>query len=151
LAQSWLRLKFFNQGWVFCHAHGSCFLAGLAAATWLLSLATALQPFPSQAQISPRCRRNGRLDYCAVPPQADAQNAKRLAEVLVFANGDTYRLTVDEASCRNISASQRICEASLQSGYTAPVRATYIGSAYEGGYRHEYTTRGLSLVVFHLD
>jgi hypothetical protein len=126
-------------------------LAGQAAAAWLLGLAVALQPCFAQAQISPRCRRNGRLDFCAVTPQPDAQNANRRAEVLVFANGDTYRLSVDEASCRALSDFRRICAARLQIGFGEPIPATYEGTAYEGGYRHEYTTRGLSLVYVFLD
>jgi hypothetical protein len=106
---------------------------------------------PSQAQLSPRCERNGKLDYCAVTPLPNKPDPDSVREVVVFADGDTYRLSRSDSACKVITPFQRGCEAIIQPASGGPFQARYVGTYYEGGYRHEYGGKNLKIVYYYMD
>ncbi|MFM7314044.1 MAG: hypothetical protein ACKO0M_12910 [Cyanobium sp.] len=133
--------------------------AGSAGSWWAgaLGLALALVAFPppAGAQYSPNCERNGRRAFCAYTPAAGEPGplqGRLDAGRLVFADHAVYGLARDEASCRDRGV-QRICRAWIEAppGSDRPLPATYLGTAYEGGYRHEYLAPGLRLRYTFLD
>jgi hypothetical protein len=70
---------------------------------------------------------------------------------LVFADHRVYGLQRDESSCRQ-RGPVRTCKAWILSpGSDRPIPATYRGTAYEGGYRHEYISAKLRLSYSFLD
>jgi hypothetical protein len=115
-----------------------------------VTVATGLV-LPSQAQLSPRCERNGKLDYCAVTQSPAKGDPNAVREVVVFANGDTYRIFRSDSACKAITPFQRACDAIIQPPSGAPMHAQYIGTYYEGGYRHEYRGKNLKIVYFYMD
>lgn len=123
-------------------------LAGWVTACAILSPGLIL---PSQAQLSPRCERNGKLDYCAVTPSTNNGDPSAVREVVVFANGDTYRLSRSDSACKMMTPFVRACEAIIQPPSGGPISARYVGTYYEGGYRHEYGAKNLKIVYFFLD
>lgn len=100
--------------------------------------------------MSPNCERNGRRDHCALTPMPEAGNPRQTVDTLVFADHSVYQLRRDERSCRSLSSSVTTCTATIVSRGRA-IPATYRGTAYEGGYRHEYIGRGLQLSYSFLD
>jgi hypothetical protein len=103
------------------------------------------------AQYSPNCERNGRRDFCAYTPGPDPAGAALDAGRLVFADHRVYGLQRDESSCRQ-RGPVRTCKAWILSpGSDRPIPATYRGTAYEGGYRHEYISAKLRLSYSFLD
>ena len=131
--------------------------SGSRGTTWCFTALTlcaglAATPSPLQAQYSPHCERNGRPDFCAYTPAPDSGQAQRDAGRLVFADHTVYGLQRDEASCRN-RGPVRLCKAWILSppGSEHPIPATYRGTAYDGGYRHEYQSARLRLTYTFLD
>ena len=112
----------------------------------------ALLPLPLQAQYSPNCERNGRREFCAFTPAPESPREGLDAGRLVFADHTVYSLQRDEASCRDRGA-VRLCRAWIltPSGRDQPIPATYRGTAYEGGYRHEYWGARVHLTYTFLD
>jgi hypothetical protein len=110
-------------------------------------------PLASGAQISPNCQRNGRHAYCAVTPQQDPSPAGTVIEVITFADHTMVEARRDEGSCKPIAERVISCKASLtlRPGSGRPIRATYRGTAYDGGYTNAYTARGLQLSYSVLD
>jgi len=125
-------------------------LAALLVGPVPLSEATRLV-LPSQAQLSPRCERNGKLDYCAITQLLSNGDRNVMREVVVFANGDSFRLSRSDSACKTITPFQRACDAIIQPPSGAPMHAEYIGTYYEGGYRHEYRSKNLQIVYFYMD
>ena len=118
-------------------------LGGALAMAWGL---------PVRAQYSPNCERNGRRDYCAYTPPGPTARPSRDAGRLVFADHTVYALQRDEASCRTIGAVRRCRAWILQPpGSDRPIPATYVGTAFEGGYRHAYQSPRLNLAYSYLD
>ena len=115
-----------------------------------LGLAATLFSAPLLAQYSPNCERNGRRDYCAYTPAAAGNGLD--AGQLVFADHSVYGLRRDERSCRDRGL-VRMCKAWILAPQVSasPQAATYRGTAYEGGYRHEYLSPKLSLSFSFLD
>ena len=131
--------------------------SGPRARAWsftALSLCAGLAatPAPLHAQYSPNCERNGRREFCAYTPGPDSGQGERDAGRLVFADHTVYGLQRDEASCRD-RGPVRLCKAWILSppGSDHPIPATYRGTAYEGGYRHEYLSTRLRLTYSFLD
>ena len=123
----------------------------LLAASALSVLALAAATPAVMAQYSPNCERNGRRDFCAYTPGPDPAGGGLDAGRLVFADQRVYGLQRDERSCRE-RGQVRTCRAWILSpGSDRPIPATYRGTAYEGGYRHEYISTKLRLSYSFLD
>lgn len=105
----------------------------------------------SQAQVSPHCERNDRRDYCAVTVNSDRDSGYPSAWI-VWADHSKVEVIRDERSCHD-SGPVRTYQASMRvvPGEDQPVRAQYRGTAYEGGYRHEYSRPGLKIAFSYLD
>jgi hypothetical protein len=117
----------------------------------LLALLAPLSP-RAEAQFSPNCERNGRRESCAYTPLPGGPPEMERG-VLVFADHTMIEVQRNAASCRQkgpvITCDARIL---MPPGHEEMVRpAFYRGTAYEGGYRHEYGSRGLRLVFSYLD
>ena len=118
----------------------------LAALLWL-----ATTP-GSKAQYSPNCERNGRRDFCAYTQLAGATTEQQEFGMLVFADHTVYEVLRNETSCKSRGA-VRTCNAKIISppGQSRSIPAWYRGTAYEGGYRHEYLGKGIHLTYTYLD
>lgn len=109
-------------------------------------------PASAPAQMSPNCQRNGRRDFCALTPMPDPSQPGRTVDVIVFADHSVYRLQRQESSCRSTSPTVTTCDATITlPGGGRTLRATYRGTAYEGGYRHDYWGQGLHITYAFLD
>jgi len=115
-------------------------LAGLAA-----------PPAPALAQYSPNCLKDGRKAYCALTIEAGSAKGSG-AITVVFADHSAYRLVRDEASCRQ-QGPVNTCRATISpgNGQQPAQAASYVGTWYEGGYRHEYRNRSVAITYFFLD
>jgi len=102
---------------------------------------------PAEAQISPNCQRNGRHAFCAVTPRPDAGQGHTAVEVITFADHMIVEARREQGSCKPVNARVISCRATLSvsPGSGQPIKATYRGTAYEGGYANAYAARGLSL------
>ncbi|QVL54104.1 MAG: hypothetical protein KFB97_07325 [Cyanobium sp. M30B3] len=123
--------------------------AGLLAAVPALMVAAA---GPAGAQYSPNCERNGRRDYCAYTQVAGATNERQEFAQIVFADHTVYEVLRNDTSCRQ-QGSVRTCDAKIITppGNPHPIPAWYRGTAYEGGYRHEYVGKGIHITYVFLD
>lgn len=74
-----------------------------------------------------------------------------MREVVVYVNGDSYRLSRSDSACKTITPFLRACDAIIQSASEAPMHAAYIGTYYEGGYRHEYRGKNIAIVYSYMD
>lgn len=117
-----------------------------------LTLALSLAPEIACAQFSPNCERNGRRDYCAVTLDGEGPNGQAVARV-TFADHTVYRLVRNEASCKAQSQQVRTCHAKIITppDHSVAIAAFYRGTAYEGGYRHDYIGRGIQITFTFLD
>jgi hypothetical protein len=124
--------------------------AGLLAAAPALLIAAA--PGPAGAQYSPNCERNGRRDYCAYTQVAGATNERQEFAQIVFADHTVYEVLRNETSCKQ-TGNVRTCDARIITppGNPTPIAAWYRGTAYEGGYRHEYVGQGIHITYVFLD
>jgi len=128
-------------------------MAVMGAIVQLLIVQLAAAPTATLAQLSPNCERNGRRDHCALTPMPDAANPQQTVDTIVFADHSVYQLRRDASSCRSLSPSVTSCAASIRrlGAGDRSLAATYRGTAYEGGYRHEYQGRGIRIVYVFLD
>jgi hypothetical protein len=129
--------------WLVVKTLAALFVGSVSVATGLL--------LPSKAQLKPRCERNGTFDYCEVTQPLSKGHPNALREVVVFANGDSYRISRSDTACMTITLFQRACHAIIQPPSRAPMYADYIGTYYEGGYRHECRGKSLRIVYFYMD
>jgi hypothetical protein len=124
--------------------------AGLLAAAPALLIAAAAGP--AGAQYSPNCERNGRRDYCAYTQVAGASNERQEFAQIVFADHTVYEVLRNETSCKQ-NGNVRTCDARIITppGNPRAIPAWYRGTAYEGGYRHEYVGQGIHITYVFLD
>jgi hypothetical protein len=123
----------------------------LAAALLLQGLGVA-SAGRALAQYSPNCERNGRPDFCAYTPVAGASTERQDFGLLVFADHTVYEVMRNETSCTS-RGPVRTCDAKIirPPGHPRAIPAWYRGTAYEGGYRHEYVGKGIHLTYTYLD
>jgi hypothetical protein len=121
----------------------------LAGATALLIGAT---PGPVGAQYSPNCERNGRRYYCAYTQIVGATNERQEFAQIVFADHTVYEVLRNDTSCKH-QGNVRTCDAKIISppGNPRAIPAWYRGTAYEGGYKHEYVGEGIHITYVFLD
>lgn len=117
----------------------------------LLASVSGASPAPAWAQYSPNCLKDGRKAFCALTMAADAK-AETSVITVVFADHSAYRLTRDLPSCRSSGAITR-CRATISAanGQQPAQGASYVGTWYEGGYRHEYRSGQVGITFFFLD
>jgi hypothetical protein len=124
---------------------------GVALRLGLLLISLACTPVWSQ--YSPNCLLNGSRRFCALTPGRQAPPGWTV-ETVVFADHQAFRLERQESSCQE-QGLVRTCPARIvaANGLGTPIPAVYVGTAYEGGYRHHYSGRSgrLSLTFFFLD
>ena len=130
--------------------------SSLARCAGLLAVAPALligaTPGPAGAQYSPNCERNGRRDYCAYTQVAGATTEHQEFAQIVFADHTVYEVLRNETSCKQ-QGNVRTCDAKIITppGNPRTIPAWYRGSAYEGGYKHEYVGQGIHITYVFLD
>lgn len=114
--------------------------------------ALAAGPGPAAAQYSPNCLKNGRKAFCALTVQNETAAAETSVITVVFADHSAYRLGRDTASCRT-DGPVTTCRATISpaNGQQPAQAASYVGTWYEGGYRHAYANRSVSITFFFLD
>ncbi|MEB3317822.1 MAG: hypothetical protein VKO39_06745 [Cyanobacteriota bacterium] len=131
----------------------------MSESLWLgtaLNLGLLLAPLvcaPAWSQYSPNCLLNGSRRFCALTPGGEPRPGWT-AETVVFADHQAFRLERQESACQ-AQGMERSCPATIvpANGLGAPRPARYVGTAYEGGYRHHYSDHSgrLSLTFFFLD
>ena len=128
----------------------------LACAGLLLTLGLLSGQPPAgqhaRAQYSPNCLYNGRPDPCALTPgPADAASGDDVVTV-VYADHRVFRLQRNGSACRH-QDTRTTCPATviLNNGFGRSLAGNYVGTAYEGGYRHEYSAAGHRITYFFLD
>ena len=119
----------------------------------IVSAVAWIQAGAIQAQQSPNCLRNRKPDICAVTPMTAASNQRQTTERITFADHSVYEVVRDERSCKRESERIILCRATIRTppGNPKPQRARYRGSAYEGGYRHDFSSPTISITYFILD
>ena len=124
---------------------------------------------PARAQLSPNCLRNGKPLACAITPAPETEprpvpnpanptktpaGAGTMATSLtvMFADHLAYRLIKEEGACHHRGRVSE-CPATIipRNGFGTPIRGRYIGTAFEGGYRHEYRSAEVSITYFFVD
>lgn len=140
-------------------SHGRLACAGAAVGLAMgvvlsLALLPATPPAGSsaRAQYSPNCRYNGRPAACALTPgPEDAASGDEVVTV-VYADHRAFRLQRRARACRQ-QGMRTTCPATviLDNGYGRSLSGRYEGTAYEGGYRHEYSVEGHRITYFFLD
>jgi hypothetical protein len=130
-------------------------IARVPAPAWAPLLAPLLGlalTSPGLAQYSPNCERNGRRDFCAYTQLVGATNAQQEFGMLVFADHTVFEVLRNDSACTN-RGPVRTCNAKIITppGNPKPIPAWYRGTAYEGGYRHEYIGQGIHLTFTYLD
>jgi hypothetical protein len=135
---------------------GRAFRAWAAAGGGLL-IALAFPPIPGWGQISPNCQLNGKPLACAITPGPDGPPAANglpstSSLTVMYADGQAFRLLKQEARCRQRGL-RNTCPATItpRNGFGSAVAATYLGLAYEGGYRNDYEGGGIRIVYFFAD
>lgn len=70
-----------------------------------------------------------------------------MVEAITFADHTVVEARREQGSCKPVSERVITCRATLivSPGSGQAIRATYRGTAYEGGYSNAYTAKGLSL------
>ncbi|MFM8604167.1 MAG: hypothetical protein ACKOBY_01280 [Cyanobium sp.] len=143
--------------------------APAAAIAAVVSLATALLPSPVLAQLSPNCLRNGKPLACAITPGPEQEKPPLPAAgpgspqgrpapppptilTVMYADHRAYRLVKQEAACRQQGMVSE-CPATIipANGFGTPLKGRYRGTAYEGGYRHEYGAPLIAITYFFVD
>ncbi|MEB3333487.1 MAG: hypothetical protein VKP70_00730 [Cyanobacteriota bacterium] len=126
---------------------------GLALLVGLLFAASSAG-VPARSQYSPHCLLNGRRRFCALTPGGAAPPGWS-GDTVVLDDHQAYRLERQDNACVDQGTARR-CPARIipANGQGTPIPATYAGEAYEGGYRHRYSSQAsppLSLTLFFLD
>ena len=118
----------------------------------LQALLTGAATGPAGAQYSPNCERNGQRDFCAYTQGAGATNERQEFAQIVFADHTVYEVMRNETSCKQ-NGNVRTCDARIITppGNPKPIAAWYRGTAYEGGYKHEYVGQGIHITYVYLD
>lgn len=148
--------------------------SGRAILVGLLVLVGPMGPLPlglspARAQLSPNCLRNGKPLACAITPAPETEprpvpnpanptktpaGAGTMATSLtvMFADHLAYRLIKEEGACHHRGRVSE-CPATIipRNGFGTPIRGRYIGTAFEGGYRHEYRSTEVSITYFFVD
>lgn len=127
--------------------------SGATAGVFTLAALELLLHGPAaQAQYSPNCLRNGKKDACAVTQVAGATTPQQELAQIVFADHSVVEVLRNETSCKQNGAI-RTCNAKIITppGHPKALPAYYRGTAYEGGYRHEYVSSRLRITYFFLD
>jgi hypothetical protein len=124
---------------------------GMAILAGLLVAASA--GLPARGQYSPHCLLNGSRRFCAITPGAAAPRGWSV-DTVVLDDHQAFRLERQDSACVE-QGMARTCPARIipANGQGTPLPGTYAGEAYEGGYRHRYSSRSSpwSLTLFVLD
>lgn len=128
-------------------------LEALLSAGLLSGLAWSLITRSAEAQYSPNCLRNHKKDYCAITLATGGTNEQEGFDQITFSDHTVYEVVRNEESCKKITERAIKCDARIisRSGNPEPIHAYYRGTAYEGGYKHEYIGKGIHLTYFFLD
>ncbi|MCP9806407.1 hypothetical protein KBY71_07740 [Cyanobium sp. T1B-Tous] len=123
-----------------------------AAVCTLAALELLLHGTAAQAQYSPNCWRNGKKDFCAITQVAGATTGQQELARIVFADHTVVEVLRNETSCKQ-NGPVRTCDAKIFTppGHPKGLPAYYRGTAYEGGYRHEYVSSSLRITYAFLD
>ncbi|MBD2422728.1 hypothetical protein [Cyanobium sp. FACHB-13342] len=124
----------------------------LAAVFTLAALELLLHGPAAQAQYSPNCWRNGKKDFCAITQVAGATPPHQELARIVFADHTVVEVLRNETRCKQ-NGPVRTCDAKIFTppGQAKALPAYYRGTAYEGGYRHEYVSDSLHITYVFLD
>jgi hypothetical protein len=124
-------------------------------AALLVGLCTiAALPLPqANAQLSPKCERNGKRDYCAITPIAGATNIKQTFDMIMFADDTVYEVLRYNETCKMISDKVETCSARIITppGNPKPISAIYRRTFYEGGVKQEYLGKGIHITYYFVD
>jgi hypothetical protein len=128
-------------------------VVGLGLGAGLLAALIAAAGKTAWAQYSPNCLRNGVKDYCAITAVVGATTLEQSFDMITFADHTVYEVLRNETSCRRQSAAVRTCNAKIITppGNPKSIAAYYRGTAYEGGYKHEFVGQGIAITTFYLD
>lgn len=123
-----------------------------ALAGCICAIAALPSPWAS-AQLSPKCERNGKRDYCAITPVAGATNIRQTFDMIMFADDTVYEVVRYNESCKMISDKIETCNARIITppGNPKPVSAIYRRSFYEGGVKQEYVGKGIHITYYFVD
>lgn len=121
--------------------------AGLAAG---LGMGLTLRGGPLRAQLSPNCQRNGIAVACALTP--GESGPEHSVVTVMFADHSAWRLEKDERRCTNLHPVST-CRALITgaNGNGTPLRGSYTGTWYEGGYRHQWSAPGIRIEYVFVD
>lgn len=127
-------------------------LAHQRVALALLGGALSLPLAAAHAQYSPNCLRNGKPDHCAITVVAAGNDRQPVVERITFADHRVYEARRDGASCK-VAGLVTTCTAQITAPASSgrPMAARYRGTAYEGGYKHEYLSPRVQITYFFLD
>jgi hypothetical protein len=127
--------------------------APLAALLGCFCVITTLPSLQANAQLSPKCERNGKRDYCAITPIAGATTIKQTFDMIMFADDTVYEVIRYNESCRIISDKVETCSARIITppGNPDPISAIYRRTFYEGGVRQEYIGKGIHITYHFVD
>lgn len=131
----------------------SLFRSSIAAlAGCICAIASLPSPWAS-AQLSPKCERNGKRDYCAITPVAGATNIRQTFDMIMFADDTVYEVVRYNESCKMISDKLETCSARIITppGNPKPISAIYRRSFYEGGVKQEYVGKGIHITYYFVD
>lgn len=108
---------------------------------------------PANAQLSPKCERNGKRDYCAITPIAGATNLKQTFDMIMFADDTVYEVLRYNETCSMISEKVEKCNAVIISppGSSKSITAVYRRTFYEGGVKQEYVGKGIHITYYFVD
>ena len=122
----------------------------MCSLTLVVCAALTLEP-PCRAQYSPNCERDGQPAACAITHLDGVSDAHVQRSQVVFADHTVFNLERDEHTCHT-QGPRTTCRATLTvlpGGQ--PLPGLYHGAYYEGGYRHAYKAKGVSVVFTFLD
>jgi hypothetical protein len=127
--------------------------APLAALLGCFCVITTLPSLQANAQLSPKCERNGKRDYCAITPIAGATTIKQTFDMIMFADDTVYEVIRYNESCRMASDKVETCSARIITppGNPVPISAIYRRTFYEGGVRQEYIGKGIHITYHFVD
>lgn len=116
--------------------------------------AVAAIPAPwANAQLSPKCERNGKRDYCAITPIAGATTIKQTFDMIMFADDTVYEVLRYNETCKMLTDKVETCSAKIITppGNSKSIPAIYKRTFYEGGVRQEYIGKGIHITYFFVD
>lgn len=133
-------------------------MAKVAGVVGLMGVVAMVQaPRTALAQISPNCLLNGKPLACAITPGPEGPAGPNGAPgavslTVMYADGQAFRLSHLPSSCRQKDP-LTLCPATItpRNGFGTPLRGRYLGTRYEGGYRHEYQAGKLAIQYVFVD